>query len=392
MSVAAGPLPSAAGSPPDQADVARAAPTPRHIAIVDGGSFVLPYVHELAMALHRRGHLVTVFASHTRYNPEFLQALRTVPGIEVVAAAVSGSVATRWRGVPAYLGLLWTLWRRRAQFDTVDLQFPVLWLPELPLWRALGRRFVMTVHNAVPHGHAGQRHRPTEWTARMARALVFASAATRADFLCRYGDAWAARSTVVPHGLLPLAPGEPPRPPRVPATVRTLVYWSTVKPYKGVELMRELAQSPAVQDRGLALEVHGRWSPDLAALRAELVGLGVRVDDRYLGAEALRALFTRDDVVFLLPYRAASQSGALYTLLHQGACVLCTDTGDLGDVMRRHGLDGLLLDEASPAAVLAALDRLQARPEAWRHAYAKAQRASGWDDALAAGAGVYDAA
>lgn len=391
MSVAAGPLPAEAGSTPEKDDVLRAERTPRHIAIVDGGSFVLPYVHELAMALHRRGHRITVFASHTRYNPEFLEALRTVPGITVVAAAVSGSVAPRWRGVPAYLGLLWTLWRRRAQFDTVDLQFPVLWPLELPLWRALGRRVVMTVHNAVPHGHARQRHRPTEWTARTARALVFASDATRADFLRRYGETWAARSAVVPHGLLPLVPGEPPRPPRVPATVRTLVYWSTVKPYKGVELMGALARSPAVQARGLALEVHGRWSPDLAVLRAELVGLGVRIDDRYLGAEALRALFSRDDVVFLLPYRAASQSGALYTLLHQGACVLCTDTGDLGDVMRRHGLDGLLLDEASPPAVLAALDRLQARPEAWQHAFAAAQRASGWDDALAAGAAVYDA-
>lgn len=368
------------------------APPPRHIAVVDGGSFVLPYVHELVMALHRRGHRVTVYASHTRYNPEFLEALRTVPGVEVVAAAVSGSVAPRWRGVPAYLGLLWTLWRRRARYDTVDLQFPVLWPLELPLWRALGRRFVMTVHNAVPHGHAGRRHRPTAWTAGAARALVFASEATRRDFLQRYGPTWAALATVMPHGLLPLAPGEAPVPAHVPAHVRTLVYWSTVKPYKGVELMGALARSPAVQARGLALEVHGRWAPELQPLRGELQALGVHVDDRYLDAPALRALFARDDVVFLLPYRAASQSGALYTLVHQGACVLCTDAGDLGDFMRRHGLGELLLDDATPGAVLAALDRLQARPEAWQRAWAAAQQASGWDQALAAAAAVYDAA
>lgn len=366
-------------------------PVPRRIAIIDGGSFVLPYVHALATSLRGRGHRVTVFASRTRYNAEFLDALRADPGVEVVVASVSGSVVPRSRGVAGYVGLLMTLWRRRAEFDTIDLQFPLLGTLELPLWWALGRRFVFTVHNAVPHGHAALRHRATAWTAACARALVFASEATRADFARRYGAHATAKGVVVPHGVVPLGPGEPLTPYPSQHVVRTLVYWSTVKPYKGVELMAALARSPDVQARGLGLEVHGRWSADLLPLRAELLSLGVQVDDAYLDAAALRALLSRQDVVFLLPYRAASQSGALYTLLHHGCTVLCTDTGDLGDFMRRSGLEALLLHEATPAAVLQALDRLLAEPGVWQAAWSAAQAASQWSAALERGASVYDA-
>lgn len=364
---------------------------PRHVAIVDGGSYVLPYVHALATALQRRGHRVTVYASRTRYNGEFLAALRDVEGIEVIDAAVSRTVAPRWRGVLGYAGLLWSLWRHRARYDTVNLQFPILGLLEWPVWLALGRRFVFTVHNAVPHGHAGRRHAATAWTARLARALVFASHATRDDFLRRYGAQWADRATVMPHGLLPLAPAEPPAPYRLPVPPRALVYWSTVKPYKGVELFADLARSPALKARGMALEVHGRWDADLQPLKEELVALGVTVVDRYLEPRALRELMARP-VLFVLPYREASQSGALYTLLHQGAYFCCTDAGDLGDFMRRHGLDAMLMPEPSTAAVLRLLDGFGAQPQAWQQAFADAQRASGWDAALDAAAGVYDAA
>jgi hypothetical protein len=94
----------------------------------------------------------------------------------------------------------------------------------------------------------------------------------------------------------------------------------------------------------------------LRPLRDELVALGVVVVDRYLtgGAAALLAR----NVVFVLPYREASQSGALYSLLHHGRLVVCADSGDLGDFMRRFGLEAMLMRERSADAVADVLDRL----------------------------------
>lgn len=360
------------------------------VAIVDGASFVLPYDLQLIRGLVGGGQPVDFYGSSTRYNAELLEAMRQMPGVEVHAAAVSGTVAPRWRGVLAYAGLLLALWRRRRRYGVVNLQFSVLWPLELPICWALRRQLVFTVHNAVPHGFAGAQHGPTRWIAALARALVFASEATRDDFLRRYGERLRVKAHVVPHGLLPVRPDDPPVPYGALADPRALVFWSTVKPYKGVELFGELARSPAIRERGLRLEVHGAWAEQLHGLRDELASLGVAIDDRYLGPDDLLALLARD-VVFLMPYHGASQSGALYTLLHAGRPFLCADVGDLGAFMRRHGLQGLLLRERSAAAVVECLAYLDANRETVMRAFAAAQRAHDWRALLAGHGAVYRA-
>ena len=362
----------------------------RRIAIVDGGSFVLPYDHGLALGLAARGWGVTVFASRTRYNGEFLDALRGRAGVEVVDGAISGTVAPRWRGVLAYAGMLAILFRRRREFDAIDLQFSVLWPLELPLWWALRRRLVFTVHNAVPHDFAGRRHRPTAWIAALARRLVFVSAASGQDFVQRYGPEFEPKSTVLPLGLMPLAPGLPVMPYRPLRPVQALVFWSTVKPYKGVDLFADLARSALWAQQGVALEVYGRWDASLHPLREQLIALGVKVVDRFLDHDELAALLARP-VLFALPYQSASQSGALYTLLHHGARFVCSDAGDLGDFMRRFALDDLLLRERSAAAMIDCLQRLQDTPDGLTDRFAAAQQQSRWDTALAQADAVFDA-
>jgi glycosyltransferase involved in cell wall biosynthesis len=362
---------------------------PPRVAVIDGASFVLPYDHGLVSGLARRGWRVTLFASRTRYNGEFLDALRGQPGVELRVFDVSGTVAPRWRGVANYLRLWAEVWRRRGEFDAVNLQFGILWPLELAMALLLGRRFVLTLHNAVPHGLQAARHRPTAWLlgcAGRAGRVIFPSRATQDDAVRRYGPQ--PHATVLPHGLLPVAPGDDPRPYGPPPAPEALVFWGNVLPYKGVELLLELARSPAWAARGLALEVHGAFAPGLRPLRDELRAAGVRVVDGFLDAAALRALFRRP-VIFVMPYRRASQSGALYTLLHEGCRFLCSDTGDLGDMMRRHGLQGLLMHERSPDALLQALDRLQAEPSRWTAAFAAAQQTAGWEAALSSAETAY---
>ena len=358
------------------------------VAIVDGASFVLPYDHGLIGGLVRRGHRVRLYASRTRYNGEFLDALRAQPGVTVIDRAVSGSVASRLAGVIDYAGLLLALWRDRARLAVVNLQFSVLAPLEWPLCWLLRDKLVYTVHNAVPHGHIGLQHGRTRRIATLARQLVFASAATQADFLRRYGSGYATKSTVLPHGLLPIAPGDAPQAVRPMAQPEALVFWGTVKAYKGIELFADLARSAAFRALGLPLEVHGRWDAALHPLRDELVAAGVRIVDRYLDAAALRELTARP-VLFLLPYRDATQSGALYTLLHQGCTFACSDTGDLAAFLRRHGLQALLLADRSVAAVMAVLQRLREQAPAIAAALQTAQEQSTWDQTLAPSNRVY---
>jgi glycosyltransferase involved in cell wall biosynthesis len=358
------------------------------VALVDGGSFVLPYDYQLVAALASRGVEVDVLASRTRYNGEFLAALRGLAGVSVRDRAISRTVAPRWRGALAYLALLVDLWRRGDDYDVVNLQFSIFWPFEVLLLWPLRRKLFFTVHNPVPHGFVRRRHAPTAWLATLASKLIFVSRFSRDDFIARYGERFRARSEVIRHGAAPVQPGLAPVPYLAAGTPEALVYWSTVKPYKGVELFAELARSERLKAARLRLEIHGAWDATLRPLRDELVALGVVVDDRYLESAQLLALLARN-VVFVLPYRQASQSGALYSLLYHGRLVICADSGDLGDFMRRFGLEPMLLQERSADAVADALDRLRRDGPAIASAFQAAQDACTGPGAALAIARVY---
>ena len=347
------------------------------IAIVDPGSFVLPYDFQLVKALAQQGRAVDFYGSATRYNGEFLDAMPQLAGVTVHAKAISGTVASRWRGALAYVGLLSTLLLNARRYAVVNLQFSGFWPVEWLVFGLLRRQFVFTVHNAVPHGFSGLQHGPTRRLANLARSLVFVSQSTHDDFMRRYGDAYRHKASVLPHGLLPVSPQCEAVPYDESAKPRSLVFWSTVKPYKGVELFADLARSEEVRRRGLSLAVYGAWDPALHGLREDLSRLGVAVHDEYLDDARLLDLLSQD-AVFLLPYQHASQSGALYSLLNHGRMFICTDTGDLGAFMRAHGLQGLLLKDRSAQSVVDCLDHIESHREVVVQAFREAQRAFAW--------------
>jgi len=347
------------------------------VALIDGGSFVLPYDYQLAETLAGQGIEVEFHGSRTRYNGEFLEAMRQLPNVTVHDRALSRTVAPRWKGALGYLALWLGLWLRRARFDVFNLQFSAAWPLELPFLWALRRQLVFTVHNAVPHGFSGRRHAPTERIARLARTLVFVSRFSHDDFIARYGESFRAKARLLGIGRTPVVPGLPPVPYRPPGAPEALIYWSTVKPYKGVELFAELARSERIRAAGTGLEIYGAWAPEMAGLKAELAGLGVRIEDGFLDLSRLQQLLARN-VVFVLPYREATQSGAMFSLLHHGRFFLATDVGDLGDFLRRFGLESLLLKERSADAVADALERLQRDPVAIAARLQAAQDASAW--------------
>jgi glycosyltransferase involved in cell wall biosynthesis len=308
--------------------------------------------------------------------------------VTVYERAVSGSVATRWRGALAYVSLLVQLLWRQRRYGVINLQFSGWWPAEVLMLAGLRRRLVFTVHNAVPHGFGAMQHGPTRWLARLAHALVFVSESTRDDFMRRYGEGFRAKSHVLPHGLLPIAPEMQPVAYTPQAAARSLVFWSRVQPYKGVELFAQLARSPHIRAAGLSLEIYGAWVGELLPLKNELSALGVHIEDGYLDKTKLLALLSKE-AVFLLPYQQASQSGALYSLLSHGRVFICTDVGDLGAFMRRFGLEGLLMRERNAEAVAECLRYLAAhRDEVLRRLQA-AQQECRWERVIDAGARLY---
>lgn len=104
----------------------------------------------------------------------------------------------------------------------------------------------------------------------------------------------------------------------------------------------------------------------------------VLVIDKYLSAEELADLFSRD-LLFILPHRAASQSGVLYTLLHHGKYFLGFDVGDIGRFFRDNGLEDLIIGDISYEIIESKISWMNSNADFVKEAFIRAQERFSWE-------------
>lgn len=319
----------------------------RHVAVVDPGSSVLPFDYYFCRSLIDRGERVTLLASHTQYNVEFLSELAREDKAHVELWRISSTVVNRAIGILNYLRMLTFLLVNLRKFDVVYYNFPKGWLLESIIFRILGHKAVFCIHNAVPHGFEAKRHLGTRALASSAHRLLFVSAWTKSDFVSRYGPAYENLSDVMQHGIIGIDPLDSPQSYQLCESFCGVAFWGNIKPYKGVEVFRLLPKDwlpKAVDKRYL---IAGKWDHDLSHLRDEYKARNeIDLHDGFLTRESVKDLLAQD-YIFLLPYRQASQSGILYTLLFYGRYFIGTDRGDIGDFLRTNGLEKLIIDDLS---------------------------------------------
>jgi glycosyltransferase involved in cell wall biosynthesis len=254
----------------------------------------------------------------------------------------------------------------RLRPDVIHVQ----WLP-LP---ALDRHFlgglrrlaplVMTVHNSVPfHGAAGSRLQlmAADGHYDAFDALIAHTPTTRHHLVGRGADP--ARITIVPHGVLPMAPATAPAATPDVARCRVL-FFGEIKPYKGLELLLEaIAALPAGPRDRVSLHVAGRPRMDMAPLQAlaEARGIAAQVtwDLRFIADHEIGGVFAGADVV-ALPYHDVDSSGVLSLAIGAGKAVLASAIGGFRDLLADG--DTALLARLEPAAFAQALARLIEEP------------------------------
>ena len=240
----------------------------------------------------------------------------------------------------------------------VHLMWPTL--PAMDALRLATLRVptVLTVHNHVPHRRDRLRELGLARLYRSADRLVFASEYTAARFVETFGGAFGAPRAVVPHGLLEPAGGGAPG--AWPRTLEpSVVFAGLVRRYKGVETLIEAA--PALAADGLGVEIHGRWDAGLERDRAFVAreGGAFRRVDRFLDDEEFAALMRRD-ALFVMPYRAATQSGVLYTLLGARRAFVASRAGDTARTLEAAGLGELLFEPGDARSLVEAVRRARA--------------------------------
>jgi glycosyltransferase involved in cell wall biosynthesis len=358
---------------------------PLRVALVDPSGYSRPYDHELARALARRGHEVTLWTArfvHGRapqpdgyeVREHFYRRTNSLQvGSRLRPAAKAGEHLLDLRRMGAQLG--------REPPDVVHVQWCVLRPVERRYYRRLsarGRAVVFTAHDPVPNIGGAARRRSAAATARAFPRVICHSEWGRAALVERCGVD-PARVRVIPHGafgyLRELAQAPAPCEGDGPLAVAP----GLIRPYKGVDVLLEAW--PAVRERvpGACLLVAGRPMMDTSPLPLDQPG--VTFLPRFLSDEELAALLRRADVV-ALPYRRIDNSGVLAAALAFGAPLVLSDVGGFGELHRAEGV-GELVPPGDAGALAAALARVLSDPEVRARLAAASERAAagplGWD-------------
>lgn len=331
------------------------------IVLVDPRGDSRPYDHALGDALVAAGsrvELVTSRFRHGRLPP--VKALRVRESFYRLADALPASLPAPLRrlarGLEHPLDLALLVGRLAVtRPDVVHVQWLPLRRVDRLFWRLarrLGLRVVYTAHNAVARDGDAVGRATVAANVRAVDAVVVHSTAGRAQVLA-YG-APAAAVSVIPHGALDAYRGLGAVPPGdLPEGAPVVLFAGLIRPYKGLADLLEAwpavrLRVPAARLLILGAALGREAEPDLERAR-ELEGDGVSLRLGYADADVFAGAFERADVV-VLPYRAADQSGVLFTALALGRPLVVTDVGGFRETVEGAGC-GVVVPPRDPEAL-----------------------------------------
>ena len=332
--------------------------TQKKIALIDSGSFVLPYDYHLITSLKGAGYEIDLYCSETIYNPQFIDALRLEEKVNVISLAISKTSSNRIRGILNYFFLWAKIIYKRHQYEYIILQFPTIWIVDLICLLIIRKRSAFLVHNHKPHDRKSKIYTPYMVISKAVNLLIFISDYTQEKFIETYGRKYLNKTQLIPHGLLSITPESSTKPYSKPPNNNTVIYWGNIKPYKGIEFIKELSIQKNTKQIDINIEIFGKWSQELISLKNELIDLNIKISDKFLTEQEVLSLLDKE-AVFILPYKTATQSGAMYTLLNYGKYFIATDVGEIGRIFREHQLSNLLIDYNDPSSVETALKYLK---------------------------------
>lgn len=296
------------------------------------------YTWELARALAERND-VEVAVSFSRQS-DYADAMRALelPSFEVDTYQSARGYAAGFLRLPL-LRRRFAAFLRAQQTDLVISTMSHLWSPFVaPTLRRIGMPYCLVAHDAEPH--PGEASRLRRWTlARdigQADALVALTHHVAARLQELRPDLPADHSAVIPHGSFSYA--DEPHPPRELPRNRAieLLFFGRLLEYKGIDILadayRLLRRRYGTRVR---LTIAGRGEEaDYAPLLRNLPAL--HWENRWIEEEEIGGMLQEADIL-LLPYREASQSGALASAEYAALPAVSTPVGGLAEELRAYG-------------------------------------------------------
>ena len=143
---------------------------------------------------------------------------------------------------------------------------------------------------------------------------------------------------------------------------RVALFLGFIRPYKGVDVLLEAAAALDADSDWLILIAGEPWGDLGERIRHQVDALGlgdrVRLDLGWIPENRIPVYLAASDLL-VLPYRRGSQSAVAPMALASGTPVVSTSVGGVPEVVV-HGVSGLIVPPADPAALTRALESLDA--------------------------------
>lgn len=323
------------------------------IAIIDPASYALPYDYFFIKSLSEN-FVIDFYCSNSLFNSEYLNKVSELVNVNVICYDISN--ANKIMGGLNYVRMLFDIWKNKSLYQRINLQWSIVPALDILFSLLIRKKLVMTFHNAIPHDYNNKVYLPFKLIARIAKRIMFVSQYTKDAFIESYGTTFNAKSLVMNHGVMPVTNNSIELYKKSNESPKRIVFWGNVKPYKGLDFILESADK--LFEAGYTVEVYGKFDTGLKFLGSELEKKGCTVRDTYLPIEKVQELLS-ENIILILPYKAASQSGVMYTALHYSTIFISTSVGETSQFLKASGLKKLTFDYGSVSQLMNTLNYVE---------------------------------
>ena len=243
--------------------------------------------------------------------------------------------------------MLKDIYFKRNSYKKIHFIWSVLIFVEVFLFIIIQNKLIFTFHNDVPHSYKKKTFWVYKVIMKLASTIVFVSNYTMKKFIKNYGTHL--NTHLIQHGIMPI---ETLSPSLIRSSVevdKSILFWGRVEEYKGVDVFCDFTTDYPV-------EIYGKWSSQLTTLKKKLSLMkNVLINDSYLPFDELSTMLSRN-VVFILPYKDATQSGVLYSYLAYGNVFISSNVGENNNFLIKHGLERLIFDREDQDSIISAID------------------------------------
>ena len=316
-----------------------------HVVVIPHG-FQQHYALGFANGLSARGVRVD-FISAVNVNTALLHPDIRWRDLGINTESRIGVLKKAYRFVAYHLRLVgYVAARRGAVVHIIGLLRPsvvFVGLIEGLLFRALAGKYVLTVHNLLPHdSHTTWNRWLFKLVYRFPHLLVVHTSKMKDELVMSFGVR-ADRVVVMHHGLNDIVPdhgrtrGECRAQLGLPANASVLLFFGRIRPYKGVETLLEafrevtedttflvIAGAPASTSYGRRIEELVQQHPHRERILCHA---------RFIDDIDLASYFRAADAL-VMPYQHIDQSGVLFLAFRFGLPVIAFDIGALREYLQ----------------------------------------------------------